>query len=95
MCTILDFELALKSGESDSSLADLLQMRDYQAEIYNKSDHLRRIHEEMHWFIISEGDENRLVNLYQPEINEIKRDITRLQKELATLQETLAIEQGI
>ena len=100
MCNKFDFEIAglAQSLEDDSFtnyVGSVMEIRDIQAQIDNKNEHLQQVHDEMHWFIISGGAEEVITNLYKTMIDELKADEASLQKDLKNLQADIDLERGI
>ena len=97
-CDLFDLEifgLSATQGESFNNYVNqVMKIRDLQAQVESKCEHLRQVHEEMHWFIISGGAEETIKDLYQPTIKDLKSDVTKLQKELEILQANSDLERG-
>ena len=97
-CDMFDLEIVGLSATEGETYQDyvnqVMNIRDLQAQVESKCEHLSQVHEEMHWFIISGGAEETIKDLYQPTIKDLKSEITNLQKELEILQANSDLESG-
>lgn len=89
-CHLFDLELAHilsnqnNTEESDfgDHIAALIEHREIIGELETKTNKCNRLEDIINWFIISGGDVNVIETHYVPEVNELKENITKLQKQI-------------